>query len=158
MTTTGALGKCPLDSQAVVDAETTPTAVFDGTTIFQMVDQVNCIMRLTRPGSNLTLNKDSYTATVNTAACAPSEAASTGSSGGGIGSVAGTQSASAGQTVKLETLAVNATRPTAENPNQPFAVQMVMSFTPPTPKSQCPQSGCAVLEPLLLWCVYMQAG
>ena len=145
MTTTGSLGKCPRDSQVVVDAETTPSAVFDGTTIFQMVDQVNCIMRATRPGGNLTLNKDSYMAVVNTAACAPVEAASTGGSGEGI-------SGSSAKTVTLETLAVNSTRPTAENPNQPFKVNLVMSYTPPSPKGSRGIPGMGDRPSFLLWC------
>ena len=55
-TTTTTLAKCPRDSQVVIESETTPSSVYDGTTIFQFVDQVNCLLQLTRPGTDETIN------------------------------------------------------------------------------------------------------
>ena len=127
-TSAGTLGKCPRDSQVIVEAEATPTSVYDGTTIFAIVDQINCLMQLTKPGSDETINRGAYTATVNENACKPTEE-SQGNSGGGGGDGGGGGGA---QVVSLKTFAVNSTKPTEEFPEQPFSVKIVMPITPPS--------------------------
>ena len=133
--TTG-LAQCPRDSQAIIDDEATPTSVFDGTTIFQTVDMINCLMSTTKPGASQTINLGAYTATVNEKSCLPTSQSGDGGGGGGgfaQGAGAGSGSSGSGATaaVSLKTLAVNSTRPSAENPTQPFSTKLVMAFTPP---------------------------
>ena len=80
-------------------------------------------MQLTKPGADETINTGAYTATVNENACKPTEESQGNSGGGGGGG---------GQTVSLKTFAVNSTKPTAEFPEQPFSVKIVMPITPPS--------------------------
>ena len=131
-TSTGPLSTCPRDSQAVVEAEATPETVFDGTTIFTTVDQINCLMRLTRPGAPPMINQGPYTATINENTCQPTSQG--GGSGGGMG---GGEGGGGGQSggpppISLKTLGVNSTRPTLANPEEPFQVKLILPFTPPS--------------------------
>ena len=127
----GPLAQCPRDSQVVVDAEATPTSVFDGTTIFQTVDMIQCLMRQTKPGNSLTINRGEYAAVINENACTPSDGQSGGGGGGGLSGGQGGGGSS--RTVSLRTVAVNATRPTLEEPNKPFGVKLVLPIKAPKP-------------------------
>ena len=127
----GPLAQCPRDSQVVVDAEATPTSVFDGTTIFQTVDMIQCLMRQTKPGNSLTINRGEYAAVINENICTPSDGESGGGGGGGLSGGQGGGGSS--RTVSLRTVAVNATRPTLEEPNKPFGVKLVLPIKAPKP-------------------------
>ena len=134
--TAGALSTCPRDSQAVIESEATPETVFDGTTIFTTVDQINCLMRLAKPGNDVTLNQGAYTAIINENTCQPASQSQGGGGGGGMGGGGGGGGQGGGgggaPEISLKTVGVNSTRPTLENPEQPFQVKLILPFTIPT--------------------------
>ena len=82
-TYTGTLGKCPRDSQVIVEHESTPESVYDGTTIFSTVDMINCLMSLTKPSAEETVNQGPYTAVVNENLCMPTQESDAGASAAG---------------------------------------------------------------------------
>ena len=136
---TGTLGLCPRDSQVIVEHEATPTSTYDGTTIFTQADMINCFMSATKPGVWENINRGAYLAIVNEETCAVTEQASSSSSGGsGAAGMSGSAAAGSGQssgagqaTISLKTFGVNSTQPTADNPEQPFSVKMVMTIQVP---------------------------
>ena len=123
---TAILNRCPSDSQVMTDQEATQTTVYDGQdSLFAIVDAMICLMGLTRPAANETINRGVYLAVVDETKCQgelgklPPDLVNPGSS-----SV---------QPV-LRTFAVESTRPTEENPNQPFSVRAVMQIESPARK------------------------
>jgi uncharacterized membrane protein YgcG len=115
---TGTLGRCPRDSQVIVEHEATPISTYDGTSIFSTADTINCMMQLTKPGTFENINRGAYTAIVNENSCTVSQAGQQGSgSGGQSGGVGGGGSeggsSSSGSTISLKTFGINSTQPTA---------------------------------------------